>query len=54
MFMFLLEYVYGIACALRLGVALVGVILYWSLLTSSWDPLSGTRSVQGDDAHSRP
>ena len=27
-----------IACALRLGVALVGDYHYWVLLTPSWDP----------------
>ena len=27
-----------IACALRLGVALVGDYHYWALLTPSWDP----------------
>ena len=34
-----------IACTLRWGVALVRVILYWALLTPSWDPLSGTGSM---------
>ena len=38
----------------RWGVALVGEFLYWALLTPSWDPLSCTRSVQGDDAPTRP
>ena len=28
---------YGIACALRWGVALVGEFLYWELLTPSWE-----------------
>ena len=49
MHMFLLECV-----VLRCGVALVGGILYWPLLTPSWDPFSGTGSVQGDVAHLRP
>ena len=40
-----------IACALRWGVILVGDYYYWTLLTPSWDPLSGT---QEDDAPSRP
>ena len=44
----------GIACALRWGVALIGGILYWGLLTSLWDPLSGTGSIPGDDASTRP
>ena len=38
----------------RRGVALVGKFFYWTLLTLSWDPLSGTRSVQGDGAPTRP
>ena len=29
----------GIGCALRWGVALVGGIFYWTLLTPSLDPL---------------
>ena len=38
----------------RWGVALVGEFFYWVLLTPSWDPLSGTGGVQGDDAPMRP
>ena len=45
---------YAIACAFRRGVASVGKIFYWSLLTPSWDSLSGTGGVQGDDAPMRP
>ena len=41
---------HAIACAFRLGVAFVGEFFYWALLTWSWDPLSGTGSVQGDGA----
>ena len=37
----------------RLGVALVGDFFYWTLLTPSWDPLSGTGSVHGDGAPTR-
>ena len=37
----------------RWGVALVGEFFYWALLTLLWDPLSGTRGVQGDDAPTR-
>ena len=44
---------YVIACAFRQGVALVEKFFYWALFTSSWDPLSGTWSVQGDDAPTR-
>ena len=40
---------HGIACALRWGVALVGVILTGHLLTSLWDPLSGAGYVQVAD-----
>ena len=43
-----------IECALRWGVALVGVILYWALLTPSWDPLSGIGPVQASDPHMGP
>ena len=39
-----------IACALRWGVALVEVILYWALLTLSWDHISGARQLPVDDA----
>ena len=28
---------YGISCALRRGVALVGEFIYWALLTQSWE-----------------
>ena len=35
----------------RLGVAHVGEYNYWTLLTPSWDPLSGTWNIQEDDAH---
>ena len=38
----------------RWGVALIGEIFYWALLTLLWDSLSGTRSVQEDDAPTRP
>ena len=41
---------YVIACAFSRGVALVRKIFYWALLIPSWDPLSGTGGVQGDDA----
>ena len=37
----------------RKGVLTVGKILYWALLTLSWDPLSGTGSVEGDDSPTR-
>ena len=40
---------YVIACAFRRGVALIGKFFYWPLLTPSWDLLSGTGGVQGDD-----
>ena len=40
--------------ALRWGVALIGDILYWAFLTPSWDPLSGTCSVQAFDPHMGP
>ena len=40
-----------IACTLKWGVALIGVILYWALLTPSWDPLSGTGLMQASDPH---
>ena len=43
----------AIACAFRWRVALVGEFFYWALLTSSWDLLLGTGSVQGDDAPTR-
>ena len=43
-----------IACAFRQAVALIGEFFYWALLTPSWDPLSGTGGVQGDDALTRP
>ena len=43
-----------IACAFRWGVALVGEFFYWALLTPSWEPFSGTGSVQGDNAPMRP
>ena len=43
-----------IVCTLRWGVALVGDYHYWALLTSSWDPLSGTGQVQTVDPHSGP
>ena len=39
---------------IRRGVALIGEIFYWPLLTPLWDPLSGTGGVQGDDAPMRP
>ena len=42
---------YAIACALRWGVALVGIFLCWALLTPSGDPLLGIGNVQGDDTH---
>ena len=38
----------------RQGVALVGEIFHWALLTLLWDLLSGTGGVQGDDAPTRP
>ena len=41
-------------CAFRWGVALIGEFSYWALLTSSWDPLLGTGSVQGDNAPKWP
>ena len=34
----------------RWGVALIGIILYWAFLTSSWNHISGTRQVLEDDA----
>ena len=43
----------GIACTFRWGVALAGEFFYWALHTPSWDPLSGIRGVQGDDASTR-
>ena len=43
-----------ITCAFRQGVALVGEFFYWESLTPSWDPLSGTRDIQGDSASTRP
>ena len=45
---------HDIACALRWEVALVGIILYWALLTPSWDPLTGTRSTPMNDTQTRP
>ena len=45
---------YAIACAFRQGVALVGKLFYWPLLTPSWDPLSSTRGVHGDNASTKP
>ena len=39
---------------LRWGVALVGVILHWAFLTSSWGPLSVTGPVQASDLHMGP
>ena len=36
---------YAIACAFRRGVALVGKIFYWELLTPLWDPLLGIGGV---------
>ena len=44
---------YAIACAFRWGVALIGEFFYWALLTPSWDPLSGTGGVLGDDTPRR-
>ena len=38
----------------RWGVALIGEIFYWALLTSLWDPLLGTGGVQGDGTPTRP
>ena len=38
----------------RWGVALVGELFYLTLLTLLWNPLSGTRGVQGDGAPTRP
>ena len=43
-----------IACTLKWGVALVGVIFYWALFTSSWDPLSDTGPMQASDQHMGP
>ena len=42
---------YGIACALRWGVALVGDFLYWASLTLSWKKMfSGAgRTPEGGD-----
>ena len=40
-----------IARALRWGVTLIVVILYWALLTPSWDPLSGTGLMLTSDQH---
>ena len=37
----------------RWEVALVEEFFYLALLTPSWDPLSGTGSLQGDDAPTR-
>ena len=34
----------------RLGVALVGELFYWALLTPLWDPLSSIEGVQGEGA----
>ena len=45
---------HGMACALRWGVALVGVYPYWELITLSWDPLSGVGYVQAADPHLGP
>ena len=38
----------------RWGIALVREFFYWALLSPSWDPLSNTGSVQGDDAPTMP
>ena len=35
----------------RLGVAYIGQYNYWASLTPSWNPFSGTGSIQADDAH---
>ena len=35
----------------RLGVAHVEKYNYWALLTPSWDPLSGTGSIQEECSH---
>ena len=45
---------HGIACVLRWGVAIVGVILTRALLTLSWDPLLGVGYVQAADPHLGP
>ena len=47
-------YVRHCMCILGGGVALIGNIFYWALLTSSWDPLSGTGPVQAFDLHMGP
>ena len=46
--------VFAIACALRLGVTLVGEFFYWALLTPLRDPLSGTGSTPMNGAPTRP
>ena len=38
-------FMYVIACAFRLRVALVGEFFYWALIIQSWDPLSSTGGV---------
>ena len=43
---------HGIVCALRWGVALVGVILTEHCLPPSWDTLLGAGFVQAVDPHS--
>ena len=47
---------HGCHCMCILGgeVALVGEFFYWALLIQSWDPLSVTGGVQGDDVPMRP
>ena len=37
----------------RWGVALVGEFFYWALLIPLWDPVSGTRGIQGGGAPTR-
>ena len=42
---------YGISCALRWGIALVGGFLYWALLTLPWEKcfLGAGRTPGGGD-----
>ena len=48
------ECVVGHCTALKWGVTKVGKLHYWALLTSSWDPLSGTEDALGDGTHPEP
>ena len=44
----------SIACALRLGVASIGILLYWKWLTLYGKNISGVGQVPMDGSHPRP